>query len=112
MVQAFLKHPNEPTYVSNQYRWQNQREDEDQTMRQSSVRSQYRWKNQREYEDQTRRRRNVRRQNRTILPTPSQDQQERYPRKNHPISRQQEDQGHYLNAQNHHPQRWHPDQQM
>jgi hypothetical protein len=37
---------------------------------------------------------------------------ERYPRQNHPISRQQEDQGHYLNAQNHHPQRWHPDQQM
>jgi hypothetical protein len=24
--------------------------------------------------------------NRTILPTPSQDQQERYPRQNHPIS--------------------------
>jgi hypothetical protein len=44
------QHPNEPTYVSNQYRWQsnvnslyqglNQREDEDQTMRQSNVKSQ------------------------------------------------------------------------
>jgi hypothetical protein len=33
-------------------------------------------------------------------------------RQNHPMPRQQEDQGHYLNAQNHHPQRWHPDQQM
>ena len=42
---------------------------------------------------------------------PSQDQQERYPRQNHPIPRQ-EDQGHYLNAQSHHQQRWHPDQQM
>jgi hypothetical protein len=28
------------------------------------------------------------------------------------MPRQQEDQGHYLNAQNHHIQRWHPDQQM
>jgi hypothetical protein len=157
------QHPNEPTYVSNQYRWQNQSEDEDQTMRQSNVRSQYqglnqrededqtmsqgnvrsqyRWQNQRGDEDQTIRQSNVRSQyhkpcysgsnithhsqvnskrrgnhyrtyNRTILPTPSQDQQGRYPRQNHPISRQQEDQGHYLNAQNHHPQRWHPDQQM
>ena len=35
---------------------------------------------------------------------------ERYPRHNHPISRQQEDKGHYLNAENHHPQRFHPDQ--
>jgi hypothetical protein len=34
--------------------------------------------------------------NRTILPTPSQDQQERYPRQNHSIPRQQEDQGHWL----------------
>lgn len=35
------QHPNEPTYVSNQHRCQNQREDEDQTMRQSNIRSQY-----------------------------------------------------------------------
>ena len=31
------QHPNEPTYVNNQYRWQNQREDDNHSMRQSNV---------------------------------------------------------------------------
>ena len=58
------QHPNEPTYMyaNNKYRWQNQREDEDQSMSQSNVNSLYQGLNQREDEDQTMRQSNVKSQ--------------------------------------------------
>jgi hypothetical protein len=42
-----------------QYRWQNQREDDNHSMRQSNVKSQYQGLNQREDEDQSMRQSNV-----------------------------------------------------
>jgi hypothetical protein len=68
------RHPNEPAYVNNQHRWQNQREDEDQSIRQSNVNSQYQGQNQREDEDQTMSQGKVRSQYRWQIQRDDEDQ--------------------------------------
>jgi hypothetical protein len=68
--------------VRSRYRWQNQRDNEDQTIRQSNVRSQYHNPyysgSNTTHQSQVNSKRmgnHYRTYNRTILPTPSQDQQ-------------------------------------